>query len=60
MNVKETIMMLFLDNILLQCEYAGCPSIEKRETQRKIGFLKGKLQMSDDFDASLEDFKDYM
>lgn len=35
------------------------PPIEKRETQRKIGLLKGKLQMADDFDAPLEDFKDY-
>jgi len=28
--------------------------------QRKIGLLKGKLQMSDDFDEPLDDFKDYM
>ena len=33
---------------------------EKKDTRRKIGLLKGKLQMADDFDAPLEDFKDYM
>ncbi|WP_262250003.1 type II toxin-antitoxin system VapB family antitoxin [Parapedobacter soli] len=33
---------------------------EKRKIPRKIGLLKGKLQMADDFDAPLDDFKDYM
>jgi len=32
----------------------------KKGTRRKIGLLKGKLQMADDFDAPLDDFKDYM
>lgn len=27
---------------------------------RKAGFLKGMIQMSDDFDEPLEDFKEYM
>ncbi|WP_257670653.1 type II toxin-antitoxin system VapB family antitoxin [Parapedobacter tibetensis] len=31
-----------------------------RSSQRKIGLLKGKLQMSNDFDDPLDDFKDYM
>ncbi|WP_316791486.1 DUF2281 domain-containing protein [Pedobacter frigoris] len=26
----------------------------------KFGSLKGKIKLSDDFDAPLEDFKDYM
>ena len=28
--------------------------------KRKAGVLKGKLVMSDDFDAPLDDFKEYM
>lgn len=35
-------------------------STRSKTTQRKVGLLKGKLQMADDFDAPLEDFKDYM
>ncbi|MGN8057824.1 type II toxin-antitoxin system VapB family antitoxin [Pedobacter sp. 22163] len=32
----------------------------KEKTQRKLGLLKGKMKMSDDFNAPLDDFKDYM
>jgi hypothetical protein len=28
--------------------------------KRVFGCLKGKIQLSDDFDAPLDDFKDYM
>lgn len=28
--------------------------------ERRLGELKGKIWISDDFDAPLEDFKDYM
>jgi hypothetical protein len=28
--------------------------------KRKAGLLKGKIKMSDDFDAPLEDMKEYM
>ena len=28
--------------------------------EREFGCLKGKIWMADDFDAPLEDFKDYM
>ena len=41
--------------------------VEKHSTKNKIentkprfGSLKGKIWLSDDFDAPLEDFKDYM
>jgi len=27
---------------------------------RKLGLLKGKMKMSDDFNSQLDDFKDYM
>jgi len=28
--------------------------------ERKAGFLKGQIKMSDDFDEPLDDFKEYM
>ena len=28
--------------------------------KRPIGLMKGKIRMSDDFDAPLDDFKEYM
>ena len=33
---------------------------QKIEKQRTLGLLKGKIKMSPDFDAPLDDFKDYM
>ena len=33
---------------------------EKSKKKRKAGLLKGKIWMSDDFDAPLEELKDYM
>jgi mRNA-degrading endonuclease RelE of RelBE toxin-antitoxin system len=33
---------------------------QKIEKQRTLGLLKGKMKMSPDFDAPLDDFKDYM
>ncbi|MGB0430850.1 MAG: DUF2281 domain-containing protein [Bacteroidia bacterium] len=33
---------------------------QKRPEKRKLGLLKGKIRMSDDFDEPLEEFKDYM
>jgi hypothetical protein len=35
-------------------------AVSKRRSGRKLGLLKGKLIMSPDFDAPLDDFKDYM
>lgn len=35
-------------------------SIEGSNRPRKIGTAKGKVRISDDFDAPLDDFKDYM
>ncbi len=32
----------------------------KAKKPRKAGFIKAKITMSDDFNAPLEDFKDYM
>lgn len=33
---------------------------EVRKKPRVFGSLKGKIKMTDDFDAPIEDFKDYM
>ncbi len=33
---------------------------EKKKIVPQFGSAKGKIKMSDDFDAPLEDFKDYM
>ncbi|MCU0351329.1 MAG: DUF2281 domain-containing protein [Flavobacterium sp.] len=32
----------------------------KEPKERQLGILKGKIKMMPDFDAPLEDFKDYM
>jgi hypothetical protein len=33
---------------------------DSRKQPRAFGSLKGKIKMSEDFDAPIEDFKDYM
>ena len=35
-------------------------SLKKEKKQAKFGSAKGMITMSDDFDAPLEDFKEYM
>ncbi|MCF0056938.1 DUF2281 domain-containing protein [Dyadobacter sp. CY356] len=45
----------FVDSILQK--KINLPAIEKKRT---LGLLKGKMKMSEDFDAPLDDFKDYM
>ena len=34
--------------------------IENLKPKRRLGTAKGKIKISDDFDAPLEDFKEYM
>lgn len=46
----------FIDFILSKRQSA----VAKKISSRKIGLLKGKLKMAEDFDDPLEDFKDYM
>lgn len=36
------------------------PEAEPPLSKRKLGLLKGKIKISDDFDAPLDDMKDYM
>lgn len=44
--------------VVLQPKAAGGKTPSKKP--RKAGFIKAKITMSDDFNAPLEDFKDYM
>ncbi|MFB8790161.1 MAG: DUF2281 domain-containing protein [Potamolinea sp.] len=45
---------------LLEKYVKTSPPTELPKKKRKAGLLKGKIWMSDDFDAPLEDLKDYM
>ena len=41
-------------------KYAKQSSTQAPQKKRKAGLLKGKIWMAEDFDAPLEDMKDYM
>lgn len=41
-------------------KYAQQPATPAPTKKRKAGLLKGKIWMADDFDAPLEDLRDYM
>lgn len=41
-------------------KYAKDTSTQAPQKKRKAGLLKGKIWMAEDFDAPLEDLKDYM
>jgi prevent-host-death family protein len=34
--------------------------IDNKKPQRKLGTAKGKIELADDFDEPLEDFKEYI
>ena len=34
--------------------------VDNKKPQRKLGTAKGKIELADNFDESLEDFKEYM
>jgi len=53
------------ENLRKEVEYFVQSLIQKSNTKKILkkdlsGILKGKIKMSDDFDESLEDFKEYM
>jgi hypothetical protein len=51
----------FIDFLIAKHLKNAAPTTEASETLRPIGTLKGLVvQMEDDFDAPMEDFKDYM
>lgn len=47
----------FIEFLMRKKEELPRPSEPKK---RPIGMFKGKIRMADDFDAPLDDFKDYM
>ena len=46
--------------VILVLQPKAADSKLKPKKPRKAGFIKAKITMSDDFNAPLEDFKDYM
>ncbi|CAN5501139.1 hypothetical protein BH10PLA1_BH10PLA1_23290 [soil metagenome] len=46
--------------VIVQAEPAVQADDKLQHPTRKAGSAKGKIWMADDFDAPLEDFKDYM
>ena len=40
--------------------FAHKQEAQEPKKERKLGCLKGQIWMAEDFDAPLEDFKDYM
>ena len=46
----------FIDFILQK----KVPQKNEQKSTRKLGLLKGKMKMHDDFNAPLDDLKDYM
>ncbi len=50
----------FIEKLLDKTKKKKGAEIQKKLTQREFGSLKGKIHLSDDFDAPLDEFKDYM
>ncbi|KKD37074.1 MAG: DUF2281 domain-containing protein [Limnoraphis robusta] len=55
----KTEVVHYID-FLLEKYVQTSPQLEPPKKKREAGLLKGKIWMSDDFDAPLEDLKDYM
>lgn len=49
----------YIDTLMAEQDQALEPEIPSKK-RRVAGTMKGMIQMSDDFDEPLEDFKDYM
>jgi hypothetical protein len=47
-------------NVTATVEPVRSEQIDTHSNLKGIGCLKGKIRLSEDFDAPLEDFKDYM
>lgn len=61
-ELPESLQTEVLHYIEFLLEKYAKPSRPKElpRKKRRAGLLKGKIWMADDFDAPLEDFKDYM
>lgn len=60
-NLPESLQQEALE-YLQQLAASWKPTTKEKVAARRQGFgsLKGKIHIADDFDAPLEDFKDYM
>ena len=61
-NIVDVIEYIqFLKFKLLREEYnTGCTIAERKHPERKLGILRGRFIMSDDFDETPDCFKEYM
>ena len=62
-SLPEEVRTKVLDFIALlmeQWEQKEAPSEAPRKKRRIAGLMKGQIHISDDFDAPLDDFKEYM
>ena len=50
----------FIDTLINKSKKNKGLQPEKELPRRQFGSLKGKIHLSEDFDAPLDDFKDYM
>jgi len=50
----------FIEKLLDKTKKKKGAEPQKKLTQREFGSLKGKIHLSEDFDAPLDEFKDYM
>jgi hypothetical protein len=48
------------ETIISQLDRLRKKSVDKTSDSPKFGRLKGKIRMADDFNAPLDDFKEYM
>ena len=59
-SLPEDVRKQVLDFIELLMKRREDKPVDPQPMKRPIGMFKGKIRMADDFDAPLDDFKDYM
>lgn len=59
-SLPEDVRIQVLDYIEFLMERREEKPKESTPKKRPIGMFKGKIRMADDFDAPLDDFKDYI
>lgn len=56
----RTKVLDFIASLMEQWEQKEGPGKVPRKKRRIAGLMKGQIHISDDFDAPLDDFKEYM
>lgn len=52
---------IFIEHLIDKSKHKEKGSNQKEKLQKRVfGALKGKIHLSEDFDAPLDEFKDYM